>query len=84
MYINHTINGVIFYKNVMNILYNNNIGLGINCLKNFMINSSTDRSESKKIEILNFMKYVIANRSGISNYQNNNYIGSRPEACTSH
>lgn len=84
MFQNHTINGVTFYKKVMNILYKNNIGLAINCLKNFMINSSTDISESKKIEILNFMKYVVANRSGISNYQNDNCFGSRIEAFISH
>ncbi|WP_283393044.1 hypothetical protein [Photobacterium phosphoreum] len=30
------------------------------------------------------MKYVVANRSGISNYQNDNCFGSRIEAFISH
>ena len=54
MYINHTINGVTFYKKVMNILYKNNIDLAINCLKNLMINSSSDISESKKNRDIKF------------------------------
>ena len=54
MFQNHTINGVTFYKKVMNFLYKNNIDLAINCLKNLMINSSSDISESKKNRDIKF------------------------------
>ena len=54
MFQNHIINGVTFYKKVMNFLYKNNIDLAINCLKNLMINSSSDISESKKNRDIKF------------------------------